>query len=327
MFTYEKLLDLINTEIRARTGMLRQKHPVKLYLPVEYSLEMGGKRLRPVMLLLSFNLFSDEIEKAIPAALAIEVFHNFTLLHDDIMDKADVRRNRPAVHKMFSENGAILSGDVMAFVSYGFLLEKPHEKIIDVARLFTQTAIEVCEGQQLDMDFESRMDVTENEYLEMIRLKTAVLLGCSMKAGALTGGATDATARKLYDYGLSLGMAFQLQDDLLDTFGDRETFGKKIGGDIQANKKTYLLIKTLELASPMRRKELYAWMTTAEPDPEEKIRAVKKIFEETGIREITIRKINEYYHEAERILDTLDVAVTRKEHLLKLGEKMGKRES
>ena len=217
----------LKKEVELRSAKMLQQTPVELYEPIHYSLGMGGKRLRPVLLLLAYNLFKQDVENALPAALAIEVFHNFTLLHDDIMDKADVRRNRPTVHVQFNENAAILSGDAMAFQSYRYLLESKSSRLTDTIDLFTRTAIEVCEGQQFDMDFESRLDVTEAEYIEMIRLKTAVLLACSSKGGALLAEVSDELANQLYAFGENLGLAFQLQDDLLDTFGDQNTFGKK----------------------------------------------------------------------------------------------------
>jgi geranylgeranyl diphosphate synthase type II len=227
VYSIAELQNIINTAIKIRSEDLGKMNPANLYNPVGYSLEMGGKRLRPVLLLLGYNLFSDSVEKAIPAALAIEVFHNFTLLHDDIMDKAEVRRNRPTVHKKFSENSAILSGDVMAFLSYQYLLECKSDRLKEVIELFTKTAIEVCEGQQFDMEFENRLNVNESEYIEMIRLKTAVLLACGLKAGALLANAEVELANQLYEFGINLGLAFQLQDDLLDSFGNHESFGKK----------------------------------------------------------------------------------------------------
>ncbi len=205
MHSIKKLQEIVENEIGARSEQLKKRIPGNLYLPVDYSLGMGGKRLRPVFLLLGYNLFHDDVSAVLPAAVAIEVFHNFTLLHDDIMDKADVRRNNPTVHKKFNENGAILSGDVMAFLSYKFLLECKAEKLQETMDLFTKTAIEVCEGQQLDMDFENRLDVSEGEYLEMIRLKTAVLLACSLKAGALLGNASEQVADYLYRFWIKSG--------------------------------------------------------------------------------------------------------------------------
>ncbi|MGC9354820.1 MAG: polyprenyl synthetase family protein, partial [Mariniphaga sp.] len=283
---------------------------------------VGGKRLRPVLLLMAFNLFSDEIEKALPAALAVEVFHNFTLLHDDIMDKAEVRRNKPTVHVKFSENNAILSGDAMAFISYQYLLECQSERMFDVTNLFTKTALEVCEGQQYDMDFENRANVTEAEYLEMIRLKTAVLLGCSLQAGALLANASDETAQQLYNFGINLGIAFQLQDDWLDTFGDQQKFGKKIGGDIVANKKTYLLIAALEKASEETKNTLNKWLKVNDFNIEEKINSVTEIYKQLGIKEITEVKIEYYFSQASEILNQLPVNEINKKYLIELSKNM-----
>ncbi len=325
MYTFEELHEKINTEIQFRSEQLSKKQPVELYLPVEYTLEMGGKRLRPVLFLHSYNLFSEDILNAVPAALGIEVFHNFTLLHDDIMDKAEMRRNRATVHKKFSENSAILSGDAMAFLAYEYLLESKSVRITDVARLFTQTAIEVCEGQQFDMDFENRLDVTEAEYLEMIRLKTAVLLACALKGGALLADASDEIAGHLYEFGINLGLAFQLQDDLLDTFGDQETFGKKIGGDILANKKTYLLIKALESADALQLEELKGWIAKQSFVPAEKIEAVKTIYRQLKIEEKTCEKIDFYFGKSAQIFNNLDLSEDKKIPLKNLSSKMLKR--
>jgi geranylgeranyl diphosphate synthase type II len=251
---------------------------------------------------------------ALPVAAAIEVFHNFTLLHDDIMDKAEVRRNRPTVHKKFSENNAILSGDVMAFLSYRCLLKTAVKKQHEILGLFTQTAIEVCEGQQLDMDFENRIDVSESEYLEMIKLKTAVLLACSLKAGALAAEAEEETAEMLYDFGLNLGLAFQLQDDLLDSFGDQTVFGKKIGGDIRANKKTFLLIKALERADEPIKLALMNWLSTDSAE-EEKVKAVLEFYNQLNIHAITLLKIDEYFKNCSDILNAIKVEAEKKENL------------
>ena len=326
MYSIEELQKIVNTEIESRSKGLIGKKPFELYSPVKYALEMGGKRLRPVLLLLSYNLFSKEILNALPAALAVEVFHNFTLLHDDIMDKADVRRNQPTVHKKFSENNAILSGDAMAFLSYRFLMESKSERLKDVASLFTDTAIEVCEGQQYDMDFENRMDVTEAEYLGMIRLKTAVLLACSLKAGALLANVNDNFTTQLYHFGLNLGLAFQLQDDLLDTFGDKKKFGKKIGGDILANKKTFLLIKALEISSNKQLSSLNSWINKKDFNTEKKISAVTKIYNEIGIKELTQSKIDYYFHESSEILQNIPVAEIKKQQLKSLSKRMLKRD-
>ena len=322
MYTFEELLEKINIEIQIRSEKINKTEPIKLYEPIEYTLEMGGKRLRPVLLLHSYNLFFEDVSNALPAALGIEVFHNFTLLHDDIMDKADMRRNRLTVHKKFSENSAILSGDAMAFLAYEYLLECKSEQISNVARLFTRTAIEVCEGQQLDMDFETRSDVTEKEYLEMIRLKTAVLLACSLKSGALLANANPYIAERLYDFGINLGLAFQLQDDMLDTFGDQKIFGKKIGGDILANKKTYLLINALEKASAAQRTELLKWIEKTKFDAEEKIAAVTNIYNQLNIKTITADKADFYFQKSIEDLESIPLDNVVKQPLLNLADRM-----
>lgn len=322
MYSVDQLQKLIEIEIAGRSDEMLKNSPVELYQPIQYSLEMGGKRLRPVLVLLACNMFSDEVEQALPAAVAVEVFHNFTLLHDDIMDKAAVRRNRPTVHLKFSENSAILSGDAMAFQSYKYLVECRSPRLVETISLFTQTAIEVCEGQQFDMDFESRLDVSAGEYLEMIRLKTAVLLAASLKTGALLGNSDEEASNDLYEFGIQLGLAFQLQDDLLDTFGDQDTFGKKIGGDILANKKTYLLIKALETASMEQRAILLEWLEKKEFDPNQKIEAITRIYKETGVKELAERMMDSYFSRAMNILDMLKVDDDCKKPLRELAAKM-----
>jgi len=322
VYSITELQDLINAELQKRSDDLKNMNPAALYNPVDYSLEMGGKRLRPVLLLLSCNLFSDSVENAIPAAIAIEVFHNFTLLHDDIMDKAEVRRNRPTVHKKFSENSAILSGDVMAFLSYRYLLESKSENLNEVLHLFTKTAIEVCEGQQFDMEFENRLVVDENEYIEMIRLKTAVLLACGLKAGALLANAGTDVANKLYEFGINLGLAFQLQDDLLDSFGMQESFGKKIGGDIIANKKTFLSIKALELAPDQLKQEFTGWLNKKEFNPSEKINAVLNIYNQLNIKELTQQKIETYFRNCNAVFEQISIEECRKQALREISNSM-----
>jgi len=327
MYSFDKLVDIINAEIQKRSKELKKRNPLNLYAPVNYSLGIGGKRLRPVLMLLSNNLFTDDIKNAIPTAIAVEVFHNFTLLHDDIMDKADVRRNKPTVHKEFDENTAILSGDAMAFLSYQYIMETKLPQITEVIRLFSKTAIEVCEGQQFDMDFENRLDVTELEYLEMIRLKTAVLLACSLKTGALIANAKDEIADQLYQFGINLGMAFQLQDDLLDTFGDQKTFGKRIGGDIISNKKTYLLIKALETSSGETHNKLLTWLNRKEFDPENKIKAVKTIYSQLQIQELTQQKIDFYFQKSTKLLQEISLPENKKLTLKALSSRMLKRKN
>jgi len=318
LYSVAELQKIVNAELQIRSVNLKKMNPSGLYGPVDYSLEMGGKRLRPVLLLLSYNMFADSVHEALPAAIAIEVFHNFTLLHDDIMDNADVRRNRPTVHKRFNENSAILSGDVMAFMSYQYLLECKSERLQEVASLFTQTAIEVCEGQQFDMEFENRIDVREAEYIEMIRLKTAVLLACSLKAGALLSNTNIEVARQLYDFGINLGLAFQLQDDLLDSFGNQESFGKKIGGDILANKKTFLSINALQNSNGNLKTDYINWLNIKEYDPEEKISAVLKIYNQLNIKELTEQKIDSYFQKCRTILETISVEDNRKKQLVEI---------
>ena len=325
MYSVEQLQKIIDTEIKFRSVKLKELKPTNLYSPVNYSLEIGGKRLRPVLLLLSYNLFSDDIKAALSPAVAIEVFHNFTLLHDDIMDNADVRRNQPTVHNKFDENSAILSGDAMAFLAYKFLLESKSENLINVIELFSKTAIEVCEGQQFDMDFENRLDVTEIEYLEMIRLKTAVLLACSLKTGALLANADYEIANQLYEFGINLGLAFQLQDDLLDSFGDQKTFGKKIGGDILSNKKTFLLIKALENCTPIEKTELLDWINKKDFVAEKKIEAVLNIYNKLNIKELTQAKIEYYFYESSSILQNLSVDKSKTESLAELSNQVLKR--
>jgi geranylgeranyl diphosphate synthase, type II len=326
MKTINQLIEKIEQAIHADNAQWVRQSPVNLYGPVAYGMSAGGKRIRPLLVLLGSQLFSDEVDKAIPVALAIEVFHNFTLLHDDIMDKADKRRGRLTVHRQYSENAAILSGDAMAFLAYQRLLQGPSESLNALASLFTQTALEVCEGQQFDMDFEHRIDVTTSEYLEMIRLKTAVLLACALKSGALVGGSDEDSANQVYQIGINLGIAFQLQDDLLDTFGNESEFGKSIGGDITANKKTYLLINALEMASPDQRKEIDAWLSKKEFDRQEKIEAVKEIFNSLNIKEKTKNLIQAYMQESIGLLAGLPVPSERKSDLealcLKLAERI-----
>ncbi|WP_163710294.1 polyprenyl synthetase family protein [Mangrovibacterium lignilyticum] len=300
--------------------------PFNLYQPIDYTLNMGGKRLRPVMVLLANELFGGKAEDVMNAALAIEIFHNFTLLHDDIMDKADVRRNKPAVHKKYSENIAILSGDAMSIMAYRYLVKNKAEKLPEIISLFTETAIEVCEGQQYDMDFENRLDVTAEEYLEMIRLKTAVLLACSFKIGALAANADEADAENIYQFGINLGLAFQLQDDLLDVYADQDKFGKRIGGDIVANKKTYLLINALKLAEGEEQQKLMQWLQKETFDEAEKIAAVKAIYQTTGVKEICEKSIQEYYDKALKSLEEIQVPNEQKTELFILAKTIMERE-
>lgn len=317
---------LIISALENEAKAIGQTAPVNLYQPIEYTLNMGGKRLRPVMVLLANELFGGKAEEVLPAALAVEIFHNFTLLHDDIMDKADMRRNKPSVHKKYNENIAILSGDAMSIMAYRYLLKTKSERLPELISLFTETALEVCEGQQFDMDFENRLDVNVDEYLKMIRLKTAVLLACSFKMGALVANADAENARLIYEFGINLGLAFQLQDDLLDVYADQDKFGKKIGGDIVANKKTFLLIKAIELSKASRHDELLGWIQQKEFDPGKKVAAVKAIYEELGLKQICEEEIQNYYTEALNSLAAITVEQTRKTNLLILAKSIMSRE-
>lgn len=292
--------------------------PETLYRPISYILSLGGKRIRPLITLLAANLFSDNVEAAVKPAVAIEIFHNFTLLHDDLMDRSDIRRGNPTVHKKWNDNIAILSGDAMLIEAYRFLLDVSSALMPQILKLFSDTAMDVCRGQQYDMDFEQRLQVSESEYLEMIRLKTAVLLACSLKLGAILGGASQKDAALLYDYGINIGLAFQLKDDLLDVFGDFQTFGKNIGDDIVNNKKTYLLIKSLELSNKSQKEELLKWIEAEKFDPQEKIKAIRTIYETLNLKQISEQLIENYYLAAARSLELVEIAESRKKELIAL---------
>lgn len=299
--------------------------PQNLYDPIRYVLSGGGKRLRPILTLMATNLFSDDIDLSIPPALGIEIFHNFTLLHDDLMDRADMRRGNPTVHKIWGNNAAILSGDAMLIQAYMYIANVPLNILPQILSIFSDTAMEVCQGQQYDMDFEKRMDVTEAEYMEMIRLKTAVLIACSLKIGAIMGNSSANDSDLLYRLGIHIGMAFQLKDDLLDVYGDAETFGKNIGGDIVCNKKTFLLIKALENSNTSQRKELDKWLKAIDFDPSSKINAVKNIYDELNLKSISENLIEKYYLSALDCFSNLSVADIRKKELLLLIENLMQR--
>lgn len=320
MYSIKELQSLISAEVNHEIELINSLEPKNLYEPVGYALSMGGKRLRPVMVLLSYNLFSESVEKVIPAAMAIEVFHNFTLLHDDMMDQAEMRRNSLSVYKKYNENVAILSGDAMSIMAYNYLLKCNTARQDVMLRLFSKTALEVCEGQQFDMDFESRMDVSISEYLQMIKLKTAVLLAASLELGALAAGAPEKIAKQLYDFGLNLGIAFQLQDDLLDVFAEQEKFGKKIGGDIESNKKTFLLLKAIELADPETKTIIQDWIQKKEFDAEMKVNTITIIYNNLGIKTITENYIREFYQAALNIWEEMDLEKERKSELLEFAK-------
>lgn len=324
---YNQLLALFNTKLEEEIEHLRKREPVNLYEPVIYTLNMGGKRIRPVLLLMAYEMYNDRFEEALPAALAIEMFHNFTLLHDDIMDKAELRRNYPTVHLKYSGESAILSGDAMSILSYEYLLKCPANNAAGIFALFTETALKICEGQQFDMDFENRNDVSVNDYLKMIGLKTAILLACSLKTGALVGGASTKDANLLYDFGYFLGLAFQLQDDLLDAYGSTNDFGKNIGGDIVANKKTFLLLKSLELANGNIETELRNLLSASQFDKTEKIRAVKNIYNQLGVVKLSENEMESCYAKAINCLNNVALDENKKSHLYSVARQLMKRNS
>jgi len=285
------------------------KRPNSLYEPIRYIMSLGGKRLRPVLVLLAYSLYRKDYKKALSYAVAVEAFHNFTLMHDDIMDQAPLRRNQPTVHKKWNVNTAILSGDVMLVKVYDMFSEL-HPEILKLALpRFNQTAREVCEGQQLDMDFETRERVSEKEYIEMIRLKTAVLLGFSLEFGALLAGAPEEDQKMLYDFGVSIGIGFQLKDDLLDVYADKNKFGKQVGGDIISNKKTFLLINALERAKGKSAEELKSWVSRKKFNKTEKVKAVTAIYDQLELESLTNKKITKYFNSGFSSLETLGTHV------------------
>lgn len=312
MFTASELLDIVRGHI---AGLQFTRTPKGLYDPVSYVLSLGGKRIRPVLMLMAYNLYREDVKSILQPATGIEVYHNYTLLHDDLMDRADMRRGKATVHKVWNDNVAILSGDAMLVLAYQFMAQCASEKLKDVMDLFSQTALEICEGQQLDMEFEQRKDVKEDEYIEMIRLKTSVLLAASLKIGAILGGASKEDADALYDFGVNLGLAFQLKDDLLDVYGDPLRFGKNIGGDILCNKKTYLVIKAFEHANTEQEALLSDWFTRETFDPQEKIAAVTRLYNEIGVKALCENRIVEYSKRASESLNRVNVPAENKQEL------------
>lgn len=311
--TASELLKMVNDYLDA---LPYERKPASLYEPIKYVLLLGGKRIRPVMMLLAYNLYKERPEDILSSACALETYHNYTLLHDDLMDHASMRRGHQTVHKRWDENTAILSGDSMLVLAYERLALCAPDKLKAVLDLFTETALQIGEGQQYDMDFESRNDVTEEEYIEMIRLKTSVLLACAAKMGAILADAPDADADNLYRFGEQFGLAFQLQDDFLDVYGDPKVFGKNIGGDIVSNKKTYMLIKAYGLADGQQLKELQKWISATAFDPAEKIEAITRLYNEIGIDRLANEKINFYFEQSQRYLALVSVPEERKTELV-----------
>ena len=291
------------------------RQPASLYDPVKYVLSLGGKRIRPVLMLLGYNMWHEHPEEILMPAIGLETYHNYTLLHDDLMDNADMRRGHETVHRRWNANKAILSGDSMLVLAYQRVAQVSADKLRDVLDLFTVTALEIGEGQEYDMSFETRNDVTEDEYIEMIRLKTSVLLACALKMGAILADAPQEDAERLYQVGEQLGLAFQLQDDLLDVYGDPAVFGKAIGGDITSNKKTYMLINAFNRANAEQRQELEHWVNAKEFNRQEKVAAVTRLYDEIGIRQLCEDKINYYFELANQTLAEVNVPEERKQQI------------
>lgn len=317
MYSINQLIDKANIAVEK---IKYSAEPKELYDPIKYILSIGGKRIRPVLMLMGYNLYREDVDVIINNAIALETYHNFTLLHDDLMDNSDLRRGNPTVHKKWDANTAILSGDTMLIMAYKLFNEGVQNA--DALSTFIEATLGVCEGQQYDMDFEKRNDVTEEEYMEMIRLKTSLLLAAALKIGALLGGAEADDAKNLYDFGEKMGLAFQLQDDFLDVYGDPKVFKKKIGGDIVENKKTFMLINALQMATPTQKEELTKWITASEFDADAKIAAVTKLYTEIGIDKLAKEKIEQMFAKSLESLDKVNVAEEKKTELRAFAAKL-----
>lgn len=318
--SFDAALDIVNLNINK---IKFTQKPLSLFDPITYILSLGGKRIRPALVLLAYDMYAKDYAKAIPACLGVEIFHNFTLLHDDLMDRANVRRGKPCVHIKWNDNAAILSGDAMLIESYKEISKVDNKYLSRTLEIFSKTATEICCGQQLDMEFEQRLDVSLDEYIEMINLKTAVLMGGALEIGALLGGAEQADLDNLYQVGMNLGLAFQIMDDVLDVYGDPATFGKKIGGDILCNKKTYMLISAL--MDDNEKKELHYWISRREFDEQEKINVFRTIYNRLGIKEKAINDIVMYYDRAILALEKVNVSKEKKQVLYQLAESLNSR--
>lgn len=324
MYKSEDLLKKVN---EALDNLVYDRQPASLYDPIKYVLSIGGKRVRPVLTMLAYNLYKDDPLSIMSQALGLETYHNFTLLHDDLMDHADMRRGHETVHKKWDANRAILSGDTMLLQAFERVEDCDPAKLPAVFKVFIQTTLEIGEGQQLDVEFEQRNDVTEDEYIEMIRLKTSVLLACACKVGAIMADAPAEDIENMYKFGEKLGLAFQLQDDLLDVYGDPAVFGKNIGGDITSNKKTYMLINAFNRATPAQRDELTKWVELKEFDRNEKVAAVTNLYNEIGIRKLCEQKIEQFYQESLVYLAKVSVSDERKAEIKAYAAEMMKRQS
>ena len=323
MYTSNELLEIINQYL---SKLSYDRKPASLYEPIKYVLDLGGKRIRPILMLLSYNLYKDNPQEILSSACALETYHNYTLLHDDLMDEAPLRRGQQTVHMKWNANQAILSGDSMLVLAYERLAKCDTKHLEAVLSLFTEIALQIGEGQQYDMEFEMRNDVAVEEYIEMIRLKTSVLLACATKMGAILADATQEDAENLYKFGEQIGLAFQLQDDYLDVYGDAKVFGKKIGGDIVSNKKTYMLITAFNQANTGQRAELENWINKKDFNTEEKIVAITRLYNEIGIDKLAKEKMNFYYEQGKNFLDAVKLPDERKEALAEYAAKMMKRQ-
>lgn len=323
MKTADEILKMVNEFL---DHLSYDRKPESLYEPIKYVLSMGGKRIRPTLMLLAYNLYKENPEDILMNACALETYHNYTLLHDDLMDNADMRRGHLTVHKKWNNNTAILSGDSMLVLAFQRMMQCDTKHLKDILDLFTVTALEIGEGQQYDMEFETRNDVKEEEYIEMIRLKTSVLLACALKIGAILADASAEDADNLYKFGEQIGLAFQLQDDYLDVYGDSKVFGKEIGGDITSNKKTYMLINAFNKANDAQRKELTRWVSARDFDRNEKVDAVTHLYNEIGIDQLAQDKIAYYFAQSKKFLDAVNVPEEKKEELRKYAQKMMKRQ-
>lgn len=317
MYTITQLTQIINTAVERIQYNTEPKH---LYDPIRYILSIGGKRIRPLLMLMGYNLYQDDVDAILNNALALETYHNFTLLHDDLMDKSDMRRGNPTVHKKWNENAAILSGDTMLIIAYQLFNQGIRKE--EAWTAFIDATLGVCEGQQYDIDFETRNDVTEAEYMEMIRLKTSLLLGYALKIGAILGEASQEDVEHLYTFGEKMGLAFQLQDDWLDVYGDPKTFKKKLGGDIVDNKKTFMLINAYQRADATQKAELDRWVQAESGHDEEKIAAVTHIYNILGIGDLALQKIEELFAESLKSLDHVQVAEEKKAELRLFANKL-----
>jgi len=324
MLTLEEYQNIIKEKIDSQVF---NDKPAELYDPIDYTLKLGGKRLRPTLTVLACDIFDGNIDEAINAALGLETFHNFTLLHDDIMDKAPIRRGKPTVYKKWDANRAILSGDTMMVLAYDYLLNSPKDLLFDLFKVFNKVGKEVCEGQQFDMNFETSSCVSIDDYLNMIKLKTAVLIGGSLHVGAIIARASEEKAKQIYSFGENIGMAFQLQDDLLDAFGDTSIFGKKTGGDIRTNKKTYLYLKALEISNEKDRERLKELYSINDEDNQEKVKEVLELFNKYNIDQLTRDLMEDYYGKAIVYLKQIQLSSSKEEVLIGLADTLMQRDS